>query len=1341
MNISDNQSLQERIEWLETENDQLRQKLAGGKTGIFTGMGENEKQQVDFTNLYKFFHSLNDGWVTIDFNGRFKDFNKAYHEMLGYTRKELLQLTFWEITPEHWYKRENGVMHEIIHGGGFSETYEKEYITKNNKLITVEIQAFLFTTGKDKKEIHAIVRDLTSEKAAQIGLRESEITYKELFNSIGSPIYIHNYHTGELIDVNQSALDFHGIAKNEILRASILDFTAQDKYYDKQRIEELFKEVKQKGRIKFEWHDLGKEKQECWTENEMKIATINGIKRIIVIANEISERKKNEKELNTYRLHLEKLVEERTRSVERLNNDLIEANRVLNQTNDLLAKENAEKSIVQKALENSKEKFRNFMMQSSNGFVLLNEETNILEWNKSMALVTGLSHTDVVDQKIEKILTLLKSNDLESDQGIIKKLVQSSREEKVWSPVTGERSFENQKGGGIKYLQFSIFPVQTSHNLFIGIAINDVTEKKEKEEELHKYRHQLEKMVESKTIELKESVYRYQTLFEQAADGIILSTTDKKIVDVNKSICDLTGYTKEQMIRLYPKELFDSWELNEKPLQWEDVGGGKLIVKERYIQRKDKTLVPVEMRAKLISDKLIQVVFRDITERKKAEEANELIKNIFENIQLGMYIYQLEDIHDSTSLRLVMGNPATEKLTGLKVNEIIGNKILENFPALEEKNIHKIYADVIREQKAISIDDMYYQDNRLVRAVYAVKAFPLPENRVGVSFDNITEKKIAEEKIKVSEEKFRLLFESANDTILMIKDGIIIDCNNKALIDFVCKRDYLIGKAPYEVSPIFQPSGEPSDTEAKKYIHSAELAGKTDVFEWVHKKENGEMFFSEIGLSVIDIGNEKIVQAIVRDITDRKKANEDLKRREALLNAAINNIPFEVWARDMEEKNFLQNNFSRELWGNQLDKKLDETWVDDKTLEKWHENNRRAYNGDIIDEETEISDKKGQPLYIRNILAPIKMEDEMIGIIGMNIDITGRILAEKKVLESENKFRNIFNHSMDGILISNSDSKILEVNRTITRDLGFTRKELLAMYTQDLVPEPYKQILSKRAAEFRKNITPPSLELSIFKKDGTLLQVEINSTLINYRGEKAVLTTVRDITFRLQVRKKLMETIIETEEKEREILAGDLHDEIGPLLSSLNLYVSSLNSRTRPERIDFIINQLKKIIKQTIRNIREISNNLSPHILNNFGLESAINASIENKKELLQFHFDTNLSNRRFSNKVEIVVYRIINELINNTLKYASAKNAYISIHYEEDELIVEYKNDGKKFDFKKYMVQKEKKGIGLLNILGRVKSLSGTYIFENNDKFGLVFRFNLSTGDISEVKHDSESE
>lgn len=1333
MKTKNHQLLQQKILQLETENELLRQQLAVQETDPLTGHHHEEAHQVDFTNLYNFFRSLKDGWVTIDGTGKFKDFNKAYQEMLGYTREELLEMTFWDITPLHWHKREKMVMHDVVHGEGFSETYEKEYITKDNKLITVEIQAFVFKSGKEIKEIHGIVKDRTRYRETQIELRASEITYRELFNAIGSPIYIHNYHTTELIDVNQAALNFHGLNKNEILGTSILDYTVQDSKFNQRRIDKLFQEVKQKGKVRFEWHDKGKSNQDCWTENEMKIATINGIKRIIVIANEITERKKNEEELNKYRLHLEKVVADRTRSVEMLNEDLVTANKVLNQTNDLLAKENAEKSLMQKALENSEEKFRNFMMQSSNGFALLDENAKILEWNESLAFITGLEWNDVVGKKVEKILKKLKSSDLERDKDIIRTSIESSRVGKVWSPVTGERSIKNCKSSEKKHLQVSIFPVQTSHNLFIGIAINDLTEKKRKEEELHKYRHQLEKMVEAKTNELKESVYRYQTLFEQAADGIILSTVDKKIVDVNKSICKLTGYTKSQLIRLHPEELFETRELVNKPLLWKEVGNGELIINERYIKRGDKTLVPIEMRTKMISDKLIQVVFRDITERKKAEEANELIKNIFENIQLGMYIYQLEDIHDDTSLRLVMGNPATEKLTGLYVKDIIGNKILENFPALEEKNIHKKYADVIRDQKAISFNDLYYKDNRLPGAVYAVKAFPLSENRVGVSFDNITEQKIAEEKIKISEEKFRLLYESANDTIMMLKDGIIMDCNNKALKDFGCKRDYLIGKSPDAVSPIFQPSGKPSDIEARKYIQSAEISGKTDVFEWVHKKENGELFFTEVGLSVIHMQNERIVQAIVRDITERKKASEDLKRREALLNAAINNIPFEVWARDMHERNFLQNNYSRKLWGDKVGKKMDETGVDKETLEKWRENNKRAFNGEIIDEEIEVVDKKGRQFFFRNILAPIKMEDEMIGIIGVNIDVTGRILAEKKVLESESKFRNIFNHSIDGIMISSPNSKILEANKAMTKDLGYSKKQLLAMRTLDLVTDQYKSVLSKRAVIFRKGKIPPSLELDVIKQDGNIMPVEINSTLIDYAGGKAVLTMIRDITLRLQMRKKLMETIIETEEKERELLAGDLHDEIGPLLSSLNLYVSSLKPGSRPDRIEFIINQLRKIIKQTIRNIREISNNLSPHILNNFGLESAINASIEHKKELLRFHFNTNLKNRRFNSKVEIVVYRIINELINNTLKYASADSAYISIHFDENELNVEYKNDGKKFDFKKYMAKKEKKGIGLLNIIGRVKSLSGSYEFDNDDNYGLIFRFNLESEEIND--------
>jgi signal transduction histidine kinase len=136
-----------------------------------------------------------------------------------------------------------------------------------------------------------------------------------------------------------------------------------------------------------------------------------------------------------------------------------------------------------------------------------------------------------------------------------------------------------------------------------------------------------------------------------------------------------------------------------------------------------------------------------------AEQALQQAADIVGSTQLGIYIYHLEDLDDDRTLRMISANPASEKLTGVPAIEVIGKTLDENFPGLREKGIPQKYAEVVRSQEPFDIEDIYYGDERVISAAYSVKAFPLPNNQVGVSFENITgRKKIENEIIAKNEE-------------------------------------------------------------------------------------------------------------------------------------------------------------------------------------------------------------------------------------------------------------------------------------------------------------------------------------------------------------------------------------------------------------------------------------------------------------------------------------------------------------------------------------------------------------------------------------------------------------
>ena len=128
-----------------------------------------------------------------------------------------------------------------------------------------------------------------------------------------------------------------------------------------------------------------------------------------------------------------------------------------------------------------------------------------------------------------------------------------------------------------------------------------------------------------------------------------------------------------------------------------------------------------------------------------------------------------------------------------------------------------------------------------------------------------------------SEKRYRTLFEEAGDGIFILKEGKIVDCNQKALTLFMCDRDHLIGKTPFDFSPEFQSTGIPSEVQGKKHI-SAALSGETRFFEWEHLRPNGTIFYSEVSLKLVSLSSAPLVQAIMRDVSMRKRALEELEQ-------------------------------------------------------------------------------------------------------------------------------------------------------------------------------------------------------------------------------------------------------------------------------------------------------------------------------------------------------------------------------------------------------------------------------------------------------------------------------
>ena len=195
---------------------------------------------------------------------------------------------------------------------------------------------------------------------------------------------------------------------------------------------------------------------------------------------------------------------------------------------------------------------------------------------------------------------------------------------------------------------------------------------------------------------------------------------------------------------------------------------------------------------------------------------------------------------------------------------------------------------------------------------------------------------------------------------------------------------------------------------------------------------------------------------------------------------------------------------------------------------------------------------------------------------------------------------------------------------------------------------------------------------------------------------------------RKQNEARVLSAIIKTEENERQHFAKELHDGLGPLLSSVKMAISAINSGTKNN--PKVMVNAEKLIDESILSLKEVSNKLSPHILNNFGLLKAVNSFISKLKLLdsPKIHLNTNIEDRRFAYNIEVVLYRVLCELISNSLKHAEANNIYIDLLSKENSILLNYLDDGIGFNLNRNI--EEQMGLGYSNISSRIKSLNGNF-------------------------------
>ncbi|MDO9537143.1 MAG: PAS domain S-box protein, partial [Thermoplasmata archaeon] len=407
--------------------------------------------------------------------------------------------------------------------------------------------------------------------------------------------------------------------------------------------------------------------------------------------------------------------------------------------------------------------------------------------------------------------------------------------------------------------------------------------------------------------------------------------------------------------------------------------------------------------------------------------------------------------------------------------------------------------------------------------------------------------------ITSSDERYKILFESSSDAIMLLDSNRFFDCNKATLEMFGQTREEFIKLHPSEISPPTQPNGKDSRTEADEKIAVAFKKG-TNKFEWMHMRKNGVVFPAHVWLTAFPLKGKKVLQATVRDITELKEAQSELESHRlslvTLIGERTDNFMKEMADRkkaeievrrlikavetsfnaialfDMDMNITYVNNSFCKLSGasmSQLVTMNAADFIPEESLIPLSDAVIRAIDGEEINQiDVKVKNAQGEEFWVAIAGSVLFAENgEPNGMLAIINDITERKNILEALQESEDKYRTLVEKSNDGILII-QDEKTVYMNPALARLSGYTLEEQIGRpFIDNVAPESRKKVMKFYNARMKGQNIGTIYEMLMLSKEGFKIPVEINAVLIEYNDKPADFVFIRDLTERRRAEKEL----------------------------------------------------------------------------------------------------------------------------------------------------------------------------------------------------------------------------
>jgi len=344
---------------------------------------------------------------------------------------------------------------------------------------------------------------------------------------------------------------------------------------------------------------------------------------------------------------------------------------------------------------------------------------------------------------------------------------------------------------------------------------------------------------------------------------------------------------------------------------------------------------------------------------------------------------------------------------------------------------------------------------------------------------------------------------------------------------------------------------------------------------------------------------------------------------------------------------------------------------------------------------------------------------EVVGLSCFARDLTEEKLTEQKLRRSEIWFRSLIEKGTDIIVVLNNEGRIAYASPSIEHYFGIADAESFGQSAFEYI---HPEDLPRLAETFMEVLSSPGKPIFIQSRaqsrEGKPIWVEGTVTnLLGVEGINGVVCNFKDVTERKEMEKKILQASIDAQEREREEIGRELHDNVNQILTTARLYLDCIHETTSDQgagaRHSHIIRRSSEIITTAIEEIRKLSRSMTHSFDKEIGLKLSIEdllAGIRLLPEGIRVSFDFSLPGERLlDDKLKTTIFRIVQEQLNNVLKHAAATAIHVSLWEEGTLLLLRITDNGKGFD-----TRKKREGIGINNITSRAGLFNGQVAIES---------------------------